>query len=44
MGVGMDRHPPVGFRLAEPVLEGDSFSKALARHFLLFSLLAKASK
>lgn len=41
----MDRHPPVGFRLHEPVLEGvDSCSKALAGRFLLFSLLAKASK
>lgn len=38
-------HPPVVFRLHEPVLEVVGFcSTALGGRFLLFSLLAKASK
>lgn len=38
-------HPPVDFRLLLPVLEDEGpCSKALARRFLFFSLLAKASK
>lgn len=38
-------HLPVDFRLLLPVLEDEGpCSKALAEHFLFFSLLAKASK